>query len=557
MKYLQIFGCIVLFAIFINPLQGSGKDTHSRESLLQTIESMQTSTNRLAVSTDFGGKCGLRLSLELLAHWGEFSASEQATLSKYLSPSDRQKDRIIGKFRFFYDTTGVSVPALLGPGNTPIPNSYEAYIDSAGVIFNHVWDYEISVLGYLAPPLKPDATYWVEIQELGFGLYGRTVPDTLSFGSNPAPKYDSYIEIDNDFRGYFSNGIAGLKVTAAHEFHHAIQLGGYGSWGTIDYYFLEITSTWMEDVVYSDVNDYYQYLTSIPRIPENSQFAYPDFRFTEGNGSIEYSRAVWGKFIEKRFSPALMLRIWEHMKQTNALPAIDRALREVGSSFGEAFSEWAVWNGNTGPLSDTVRYYEEGRHYPLIRMRPVITYAPPQRTIVDSTQAQGSVYVPVMINGVRMVAIISNLDQQSVSTRKRFSYVLQDTELSGSRHLSNGVYARLDVNDPMNWSVFETVPSIVSDVVVYPNPYRPRGWNPLAFRLPPVVGTMATLSIFSSSFKKIHGSDEPVLEIRASEPVVRWDGDDENGNFAPTGIYFFVLTIDGRQYSGKFAVVRE
>ena len=72
----------------------------------------------------------------------------------------------------------------------------------------------------------------------------------------------SYLEIDNNFTdpGYKqTRGLDALRVTIAHEFHHAIQFGYYakfdGSW------WQESTSTWMEEVAYPHIDDYLQYLT--------------------------------------------------------------------------------------------------------------------------------------------------------------------------------------------------------------------------------------------------------------------------------------------------------
>jgi len=78
-------------------------------------------------------------------------------------------------------------------------------------------------------------------------------PVDLISGTQPE-RYSSNIDINNDFIGssFFTKGIQALRVTAAHEFHHAIQFG-YGWWGSDERYAYELTSTWMEDVVYTDV----------------------------------------------------------------------------------------------------------------------------------------------------------------------------------------------------------------------------------------------------------------------------------------------------------------
>lgn len=502
----------------------------------------------------------MRLSLELLEHRSEVNVV--APLFKTAAPPDRQKNRVIGHFRIFYDTTGASVPAMLTAGQLPIPNSFEEYVDSAGRLFNNAWSVEIDNLGYLPPALETDGTYWVDIHDLGFGLYGRTVPAgapigcvSTDGGQGTVCRYGSYVEVDNDFRGYYSSGMAGLKVTAAHEFHHALQLGGYGITGTGDYYFLEITSTWMEDVVHDDINDYYQYLSNVQQLPENSQFAYPDVRFTLGNGSIEYSRAVWGKYVGQRFGLEAMRRTWEYMRTDYALPSIDKALSEYGSSFRQAFLEWSLWNGNTGPSADTVRYYREGRHYPTIVQRAAVTYASPSRVVTGDLETSSSLYQPVLVGSGRMSVIISNVDMRTTTLRHAFRYLMQDAPQEGFRQLSNGLNVRLDVADPANWQTQESVPWVVSDVVIYPQPYRSSGKNVLVFKLPPLSGSTALLAITSSGMDRVFQQSLPV--IGGPEPAVEWNGRDDDGAMTSSGVYFYILEVDGRQYSGKFVLLRE
>jgi hypothetical protein len=129
----------------------------------------------------------------------------------------------------------------------------------------------------------------------------------------------------------------------------------------------------MEDVVHDDVNDYYQYLSNT--IDQTSQFSYPYVRFTKKDYSIEYSRAIWGKFIEQRFSRDVMRLVWNRIPQMNALGALNAALADAGSSFRQAFLEWGLWNMNTGPNADTSAYfYNEGRAYPAMRMNTLMDF---------------------------------------------------------------------------------------------------------------------------------------------------------------------------------------
>ncbi|MBI4810847.1 MAG: hypothetical protein HY800_05280, partial [Ignavibacteriales bacterium] len=378
------------------------------------------------------------------------------------------------------------------------------------------------------------------------------------------PRYTSYIEIDNDFQNLRSEGIAGLKVTCAHELHHAFQLGSYGYLSN-DIYIYEITSTWMEDVLYDDINDYYQYIKTGDS--SRGHFKYPDVAFTSNLSKVTYSRAIWGKFIEKRFSSEVMRQTWEFIRAgEKCLIAIDHSLTLYGSNFRKAFLEWALWNNNTGPSCDTIQYYSEGRQYPQIRLRTLVEYINTYRSFSDSIEALSSVYHPICLldsptddcyASPQIMAIISNVNENGVNdVRYGFTYELSPTEVTGYTLLSNGIYIRLNAPDPENWVSQEDVPSIVSDIVVFPNPFYSGESKQLIFRFPPCSDIKATLYIFSSSMDKIISKDFDIIS-QGYEPKIIWDGADMHGRIIPTGIYFYVIAIDGKEYMGKFSVIRE
>ena len=197
---------------------------------------------------------------------------------------------------------------MLDANFQPIPGSFRQYVDSVAAVLTYTDSVETQVLGYPFPPTDNmnggGPEYDVYILELGGSIYGQTVPDEDS--TVEGGRSSTFIELDNDYSFVTpdsNKGIPGLEVTVAHEFHHAIQIGNYGFWSD-ETYFYEITSVWMEDVVYTGVNDYYQYLRS-----SQSQFRHPEVPFTS-NGNIEYSRGIWGQFIAKRFGTNAMRWAW-------------------------------------------------------------------------------------------------------------------------------------------------------------------------------------------------------------------------------------------------------
>ncbi len=220
-------------------------------------------------------KCGL----PLIAFHSEKKDAATGELSSMLFRPVTQKSILRGRFRVYYDTTGMHAPAMLDVDHQRVPNSSNAFADSVAAVANHVYDVETNPTGlaYPAPPADfgggEGDEYDIYIQELD-NLYGYTTPETQFDGR----KYTTFITIDNDFifvSPDTNKGIPALKVTMAHEFHHAIQIGNYAYRGFDDIYYYEMTSVWMEDVVYTEVNDYYSYLRA-----GSGHFRNPDVPFT-------------------------------------------------------------------------------------------------------------------------------------------------------------------------------------------------------------------------------------------------------------------------------------
>jgi len=479
------------------------------------------------------------------------------------SPAAFQASRVIGRFRFSYDTTGTDSPALLDGTGARIPGSHDAFVDSAGAIFNAVYATVTGVLGY-GDPIQPAQNYY-DVNIFNSVYYGETVPETQIGFSTPS-RWITHINIDNDFQYFYSAGLVGLRVTAAHEFHHAVQFGVYGYWST-DIYFMELTSTWMEDVVYDSVNDYYQYLRG-PGGPsgysQRGQFAQPDFSFLKTNGLIEYSRAVFGKFIETKYSRDLMRRAWELIPTSIAITALDRAFSERGTSFREAFTLWTVWNSHTGPEADTLLYYTEGREYPPIRTKPRVDYVSPGRSIIDSMYTTAAAYYPVGVGDTVMSVIVINYRTAGTPVIVPFSYDMADAGDITYRELENNLFVRLNVQDPANWEAIESVPTqvqpvIFPDVTPAPNPFRPGVAAMLNFHIPRYGAPGSVrLKILSVAMEEMYDGS---LNLRPdlSSPVVQvaeWNGADRFGRQIAGGVYMYILTVDGEEHTGKFAVVR-
>ena len=513
-------------------------------------------------------KCGFRFQSEVQRYWEFFSPSKRTLLQALLSRPELQTSVLspMGYFRVHYDTIGINTPFLLDKNGDPVPGSARAYVDSVAQTFDHVWQFETQFLGYPPPPEDRGKgggnEYDIYILEFSGSIYGLTNFDEENIMNphKPNPSYSSFIEIDNDFRGYFSAGVEGLKVTAAHELYHAIQIGNYGLWAD-DIYYYELTSTWMEDVVYDEVNDYYQWL---PHYFRNTSLP-----FNLSNGFIEYGRSLWGKFIEKRFGRNLMKRSWEHISTVRTLRALDVSLREVGTSFVRELSEFSVWLFYTGWRADPTRYFSEGRAYPEIRIIDRVMFIPPTATISSSSRALSLQFYQLLVDrglgNLDTVSVaLTNINLAAVERSEDriygFSYRFTTGDIDGPfESLRNGLKVKFVVSDPMNWKSITFLNSEVDaqdKFLPYPNPFVAGKSGGIVFPVRSNQPMHVTLNIYSSSFDLVWSKTQDTA-IQFGKQVILWDGKDTKGSFVPSGIYVYYIITKESEYKGKTAVVRE
>lgn len=249
-------------------------------------------------------------------------------------------------------------------------DSIPDYITTVLTTLEQVWETEIDTLGFRAP--KPDLTSTnhgpdgrvdVYLGDVGRKrLYGYCTSDDPVAAQGESP-ISAYCVLDNDFAAaqfatYGTYGVEALEVTAAHEFFHAVQ-------AAYDFYedrtFMEGTATWVEDVVFDDVNDNRQFL-------KKSQLVRPDISFDRNTGQeasgFQYGAWILFRFLTERYGLGVVRRAWEFADATPggpdqySLEALDSALSELQTAFRTAYRDFTVANESVAAS------YEEGADYP-------------------------------------------------------------------------------------------------------------------------------------------------------------------------------------------------
>jgi hypothetical protein len=511
-------------------------------------------------------KCGFPIIAHASREERSLSPDARAALKSVLSRPVTQTSILAGSFRIHFDTSGSSAPTLLDAQSQPIPGTARRYVDSTAAALAYSVSVEVGVLGYPVPPadggIGGGAEYDIYIQDLG-SMYGYTTTDQ---STSPGSKSTSFITIDNDFvfvRPASNRGLPGMRVTVAHELHHAIQIGNYGYWDN-DVYFYEMTSTWLEDVVYPAVNDYYNYLNA-----SWSHYKQPERAFTS-NDLIMYSRATWGHYLAKRFGVDAIKSCWQGISSARPLRAIDVALRAYSSDFASAFAEWARWNYFTGRRANPLRYYPDGADYPEITQWP-IDFVAPSRDIQSSLEFVGTKYYLMRWRGDSMTVVLVNtdIDASLNGTPPTFPYTysFNTQRVDESYGLTPiGLYAKLSVSNPAMWASWYVMgdsarpyvdPSSFEEGNPFPHPFKADGNRKVFIPVDVAQQSQGQLYVYNAAMTLVYASSEVTPTLYQGRAVFTWDGRTNFNEVAPTGVYVFVVELHDRRVTGKIALLKE
>ncbi len=263
-------------------------------------------------------------------------------------------------FYIEYNTSGThAVPlADVAPANG-VPD----FVEAAGEAMEQSWQTGVITLGYNAPPASSATLYNGKylIQFQAQAAYGFT---SVLSGTR------TRIVLHNNYIGFPPNDdpdgavLGALRATCAHEFKHAIQrtysLWSEGGW-------LELDATWMEDIVYDNVNDYYNYIGGA-----GSPFTEPqtplDMDAFGSTGS--YEDCNWQHYQSEHLGLAHMRDFWIRRQNNPGEPVMfsyDQTLQLSGSTLPDAWGEYVTWNFASGARAGGNGYgYGEAVDYPTV-----------------------------------------------------------------------------------------------------------------------------------------------------------------------------------------------
>jgi hypothetical protein len=526
---------------------------------LALFQEPRTRYNLDAIPTN---KCGLSIQLEILKRKKELSQVDRNILSNIFSKDVFDVSILSpkGNFRIHYNTTGTDAPDLTDNDHNGIPD----YIDSVAYYFEHSLEYLTSKTGIEVniKDFSDGEEYNIYVENLSAGLYGYTYFTELISKEDKVFRYSTYIAIDNDFSRVYTLGIDGMKVTAVHELFHAIQMGKFGLWEddlTGNLYFYEFLSTWSESFVYPDIKDYYQFL--------NTYFSSTAVPFWKHGG---YDLGIWGIFLEQRFSATIMKTILDNSQRYNPMQAMDISLKQYSSSLSKEFVEFSNCVFFTGYRAKDNIYFKNAKEYPVVYGSSIkkIQYNLPVTNVNTSLCSYSTQYYEFAKGNdtINIISVHTN-DKEAFGRIENYSLskfqIRSESNDGGAISLMDDLKILFDSESLYDWKNFYLINhqyynTINNDIKAFPNPLylSNSGTGRMNFNIPAKVGDEAELFVFSSDLRLIYQSKQSVKSV-FMKPGIEWNCVDLDNKVVSSGIYFYVVKANGKEWKNKFAVMKK
>ena len=492
-----------------------------------------------------------------------------------------------GYFRFHYTTTGTHAVSTADTNSNGIPD----YVDRMAAIFNEVSAIQLDSMGYTEPPSDgwlPPANdnggsdhYDVYIRSLSSNTYGYVQPEYYANNNTGNNEHStvqevnamtSYMAMRNNYNGFPNTELENIQVTTAHEFYHAIQFG-YDGWEKS--WLMEASAVWMEEGVYDDINDCYQYM--------NTWFNAPQIALDK-ESSHWYGSYIFFEYIYEHLGGATSIRrVWEKSIGHDSYYgdyshlAIKEALSTVGSSFQDALKKMVVANKIMQPVAVPDIYtYEEADAYPVTGPRTfqTVTFVPDSTFTVSSTNLSrfASQYIkvntsdPISATLTNTSGPAADLELLAILKQNSGSYTVwsgspinvDPTELdwlylvvvSQDTVGGNWDYQLVIENGQLDTSGQPHLPSMFQVSLAYPNPFN----SNLRFQVQIDITNRLEITILDLRGRVVNTIYQGTLP--EGNYQFNWDGKDAGRTPVASGTYFLYVTGDRQETWQKITLLK-
>lgn len=519
------------------------------------IKAPQKLPSDFRTSNNFPLKCGTPAIIDFHKHQKQLSASAVNEIESELHPPAIQSSKTYqspsGKFTIHYETSGSDAV----PGKDSNNNNIPDYVEEVAAAADSAYRYEVGTLGY-PDPIPSGQTYDVEIRNLQ-KIYGQT----MTYNGT------TLIQIENDFSEGFppntdpeGNQIGDIKVTMAHEFKHAINYG-INHWSGETTNWGEMDATLEEELVYDNVNDYYNYLRT-----RYSIFNNPQHSFYPGS----YYQVTWAIFFEEKYGSRFWPDVWHIIGNNPDIRMVDAMSRELGGrqAFNRAYILSELWHYAAGDQHSVPGFgFEEKKNYPnssvekkffgidsLKKLAKMPNFSANYIELYPGIQNKDNINVNLTFSqntsGLGLIAEFKDGSYDVISRVARGS--LKPQIIKTPWHWANirlvGIVATNSSDiDSTQYSI-KTYPSMPQNITLYqnfPNPFNPE--TTIQFSL--TQKTAVQLKVYDVTGRL-------VKTLRDGTFTPGYYQVPFNGSRLASGVYFYQLITNQKVFSKKMTLIK-
>jgi MYXO-CTERM domain-containing protein len=224
--------------------------------------------------------------------------------------------------------------------------------------------------------------YLVDFARSADGAYRAEVCD--------GDRCSGYMVQENDFAGYgYPSVDVGNRTVASHELFHAVQAAYDANQGAV---LSEGTAVWASERFDPSLFDLEGFSSGYLDDATRSLDANP----TGPVDPFSYGAGVFFQFLDERFGPALLLRLWESVEDgadgvadPDWFDTLEGVLRaEGGPGYADAFAEFCAWTLFTGRRADASQGFAHGDDFALRDAEPLTLPAAQDRFLVFTSASR-------------------------------------------------------------------------------------------------------------------------------------------------------------------------
>lgn len=290
------------------------------------------------------GNDATSLFVEADKNWSKLSQSAKDKVEELqgdfddLDLTEVSKDKY---FRYWYTDTGDNAIDMTDDDDNGIPDVIDFYDES----------FTLAKKNYIAAGYSLPATngsyYEVYLSNTACrkSVYGFTRVTSV-IGNNPnSPEVESYscksyIAIRTDFSGFSTGYEWSVKITSAHEFFHAIQMG-YDYETLRSMYVMEGCAVWSEEWNYTNSFDAFQYLDQHFSVCD-MQLNYAPTDTDDPFYTLPYGNWVFFRYITDLYGPEFIKKLYVNHINSTQENAFEKTLSSYGTNYKSLLQNYFV-----------------------------------------------------------------------------------------------------------------------------------------------------------------------------------------------------------------------